>query len=335
MSHEFETGFFVKDRAWHGLGTVLPSPPTIGEALELAGLNWSVEGRPLFLQSGEEVETGHRAIVRNSDNRTLGVVGPSYTPVQNAQALAPFQPLVDAGLVDLEAAGSLRNGARVWILGKIRNAEAEVTPGDAVKGYLLFYNGHDGTLSASYQETAIRVVCMNTLSMAVGLGETGKEARLKLRHTAGVGAQIDALTEQCRLLAGKFGDTIQTYRALAADHCPDPGGYFKKVLTLSGSMGKFHPREEPARSGLTGALTLASREPAFDQGKRQLGRLLEIFETQPGADYARGSYWQAYNAVTYWIDHDRGRSDDTRQNASWFGEGRRIRDIALDVARKG
>lgn len=335
MAHELETGFFVGTPAWHGLGTMLYAPPSIAEALSLAGLDWQVEPRALYLEGSDRpLETGHQAVVRTSDNTTLGVVGPRYTPVQNAKALEPFEPLVKGGLVTLEAAGSLRGGARVWILAKINGAEADVLPGDAVKGYLLFYNGHDGTLSASYQETMIRVVCMNTLSAAVGLAEQGQERRMKLRHTSGIGAQIDDITRHFAVLAQGFQNSLGVYRRLAETPCRDPGGYFRATLRLSNAHGAVPAVHDKGSGGRASLLTMEERDTAYLKGKRQVNRLMELYETQPGHETAPGSLWQAYNAVTYWIDHDRGYTDDARQNASWFGDGPRLRDHALDVARK-
>jgi phage/plasmid-like protein (TIGR03299 family) len=333
VPHEFETGFFVGRPAWHGLGRLLPEAPSIGDALRLAGLDWEVQERQLYACRDDEfrtVETGHKAIVRATDGRVLGVVGKRYTPVQNRKALEPFQPLVQAGLVELDAAGSLRDGQRVWILGKLKGAEAQVVPGDAVRGYMLFYNGHDGTLAASYQKTAIRVVCMNTLSMAVARGEEGSEGRIQFRHTANVVEQVDALTRQFSVAAEHFADTVGVYRHLAAGQCPDPKRYFRKVLGLKNGSGANGSGN--GHAGRYGALDVAEEGSAREQGKRQLARLLELFETQPGAGYGAGSYWQAYNAVTFWVDHDRGRSNDARMNASWFGSGRIIRDRALEVA---
>ena len=335
MPHELESGFFVGKPAWHGLGKVLNEAPNIGDTQRLADLDWEVEEQALYTLTtdGEarDIGTGHKAIVRESDGRVLGVVGHRYTPLQNAKAFKPFQPLVDAGLIELDAAGSLRQGQRVWILGKLKGAEAEVLPGDATRGYLLFYTGHDGTLAASYQRTAIRVVCMNTLSMAVARGDAETEARAQFRHTANISEQIDALTRTFRIASSDFADTVTVYKFLAAEQCRDPRAYFRAVLGASSGNGSNGNGN--GHAGMHSAMKVGTEhEDGREQKKRQLARLFEVFETQPGAEYGRGSYWQAYNAVTYWIDHDRGRSDDARMNASWFGTGRAIRDRAFEVA---
>lgn len=312
MAHEFETGFFVGKPAWHGLGTVLQCAPTIDEALIQAGLNWTVSCRPLLTTDGLPVTTGHKATVRDTDQRVLGVVGSRYVPLQHEKAFQPFGPLVDSGLVTLEAAGSLRGGSRVWILAKLKDATADVVPGDAVKGYLLFYTGHDGTLRASYQHSRTRVVCMNTLSAAIRAGDAGTEQRVQLVHTASINQQVDKLTGAFALMAETFRGDIDAYQFIASKQCAKPELYFRDVLQI------------PEK-------TIGQDQPD-DQGKRQMQALLESYETQPGRMFAAGSYWQAYNAVTYWLDHERGRSADTRLNSTWFGDGANIRNRAMVIA---
>jgi phage/plasmid-like protein (TIGR03299 family) len=200
MSHEFETGFFVKEKAWHGLGTILDKPPTIDDALRLAGLDWTVSTRELSAEingNGYETVDGFKLIIRDSDHAQLGVVGAKYEIIQQAKALEVFQPLVESGLVTLEAAGSLRGGRRIWILGKIVGANADVMPGDEIRGYVVFYTSHDGSLRTAYQRTKIRVVCDNTISAAeaAGKGEE-KEDRILIRHTGDVNARIDRIKGQ-------------------------------------------------------------------------------------------------------------------------------------------
>lgn len=144
MSHEFESGFFVRQPAWHRLGVLLTEAPHIEDATRLAGLDWHVHTAPLLTASGAVVDS-HRAVLRGSDGKILGVVGAAYRPLQNAQAFQFFEPFLESGLCELEAAGSLKEGKRVWVLARVKSAEAEVTSGDTVPGYFLLSNAHDGT----------------------------------------------------------------------------------------------------------------------------------------------------------------------------------------------
>jgi len=125
--HEIETvnnqasTFSVREVPWHGLGTILDNPPTIEEAIKLAGLDWTVSMQPTYCKvDGNDVKLPNRAVVRSTDRKVLGVVGPTYEPLQNAAAFQFFQPVIDEGHVTLETAGSLKGGQRVWILAKVK-----------------------------------------------------------------------------------------------------------------------------------------------------------------------------------------------------------------------
>lgn len=329
MAHEFETGIFIKDRAWHGLGTVIQEAPSFEDALRLAGLDWTVSTRPLLVDgdsTATPITTGHKAVVRDSDQTVLGVVGARYCPLQNAKAFEPFQPLIDSGLVELSAAVSLRHGQRIAITAKMKGADADVVPGDQISGFLVFYQGHDGLLGASYQQSNTRIVCANTLAVAMRAGDNGKEKRVTLRHTAGINQQVDAITMSFEQGVSRFYSSIENYKTLTRKQCNRPETYFKAVLKMSEKTNGLLPV-------VYGSLpeVLPAIEPDTT-GKRQLAQLLEAYETQPGRDFAPGTYWQAANAVTYWVDHVRGRSTETRLNASMFGEGSIIRNRAFDVA---
>ena len=341
MSHDVESAMFVGEGAWHGLGTVFKEAPDIPEALVVSGLDWRVTLEPVFVERAsltadfervhdfERVPTGHKAVIRSSDQKVLGVVGPDYMPLQNEDAFAPFEPLIESGMLKLNAAGSLRGGSRLWILAKLANQEAEVVPGDPVGGYLLCYTSHDGSLRASYQHTAVRVVCANTLALAIGRADAGKETRIQFRHTASIKDRTLNLTEQFARVGQEFEEGVAIYRFLAGKPCPNARKYFRQVLELP------EEREAPAERGLYGAMARArreEREQAHENGKRQLKTLEALLLSQPGTEFAPDSMWQSYNAVTFWIDHERGYDDDSRLNSSWLGDGRKIRERALRIA---
>src|SRR5678815_2693601 len=171
MAHEVESGMFVGQPAWHGLGTVLPNAPSIEDAIVCAGLDWTVKLAPLaIVADGRPVD--HCATVRESDDSILGVVGPGYVPLQNREAFAWFQPMVESGAVTLEAAGSLREGRRIWILGRCADSSADIVPGDEVRQYLLLAHGHDGSLAIRVGFTSVRVVCANTLRASLESDES-------------------------------------------------------------------------------------------------------------------------------------------------------------------
>lgn len=312
MAHEIETAFFVGTPAWHRLGTVVQDAPTTEDAVRLACLNWLVEERLIAHFTPELVAkeiTTHKAIVRATDNRCLGVVGKDYRPLQNERAFRFFDPILAEGHAQLEAAGSLRNGQRVWVLAKLRNASADVVPGDRVDGYLLLSNSHDGSQAVRVQFTAIRVVCMNTLSAAHRRGDEALEQCLRIRHTQGLEASLDAVGRLLDFTGRTFAVSVEAYQALARKRLPVDGlrEYVREVFRI--------PGEE-----LPGSRILKGIQRSYDLGK---GAQL------PGV---HGTYWGAYNSVTEWVGYARGRDEDRRLDSLWFGEGRNIRDRALKVA---
>jgi phage/plasmid-like protein (TIGR03299 family) len=313
MAHEFETGFFVTEPAWHGLGTVLQDPPTIAEALTAAGLDWTVELQKLTRPDGQEVPS--RAVVRSLDQSLLGVVGPDYTPIQNSEALRCFQPLVDSGAVRLEAAGSLREGKRVWMLGQVLGSQTSVIKHDPVSQYVLFANAHDGTMSVHYGFTGVRVVCQNTLTAAL----SGGSKLLRIRHTQGAPEALTAATAILDAARGEFAGTIKQLQFLASKGCDEATlkRYVREVFAIRPDQ-------------------IVSIEPETDEPKlcsRIVSKVVELAEAGRGTDVAgvRGTLWGAYNAITEYITHERGTSQNIRVDSQWFGPGAQLAARALKV----
>lgn len=163
MSANVETMFYTRVKPWHGLGTLVEEAPTSADALELAGLDWQVIQKDLFTADGFSVD-GFKANVRESDDQVLGVVTNRYKVVQNQDAFAFTDALLGEG-VRYETAGSLQNGRRIWILAKL--PQRYIISGDEITPYLVFMNSHDGTGAIKAAMTPIRVVCQNTLNLAL------------------------------------------------------------------------------------------------------------------------------------------------------------------------
>lgn len=163
MSANVETMFYTREKPWHGLGTQVMEAPTSAAALSLAGLDWRVIQKPL-LTYDEIPVPGFKANVRDSDNQVLGVVTDRYKVVQNEDAFAFTDSLLGEG-VTYETAGSLQNGRRTWILAKL--PQRYIISGDEITPYLVFMNSHDGSGAIKAAMTPIRVVCQNTLNLAL------------------------------------------------------------------------------------------------------------------------------------------------------------------------
>ncbi len=163
MSANVDTMFSTRMKPWHGLGVVVEESPTSKDALRLAGLNWSVEQRPIQTVDGVPLN-GFKANVRSTDKKVLGVVTDKYKIVQNDEAFAFTDALLGEGIT-YETAGSLQEGRKVWLLAKLPHKY--LISGDEVTPYLVFSNSHDGSGAIKVAMTPVRVVCNNTLNLAL------------------------------------------------------------------------------------------------------------------------------------------------------------------------
>lgn len=181
MSANVESMFYVREKPWHGLGTMVMEAPNSKEAIKLAGLDWEVIPEPVMSIRGTKIE-GYVNNVRSSDKKTLGIVSDRYKVVQNSEAFAFTDSLI-GGDVRYETAGSLKGGKQIWLLAKMPAAKVA---GDEVEPYLCFSNTHDGTGAVKVCMTPIRVVCNNTLNLAM------REAKRSwsVVHTGNIGAKL-------------------------------------------------------------------------------------------------------------------------------------------------
>lgn len=183
MSANVENMFYVRKAPWHGLGTRVMEAPASKEALEIAGLNWKVLQEPIYTGTDERVE-GYKANIRDSDRKVLGVVTDRYKVIQNEEAFAFTDELLGEG-VRYETAGSLQGGKKVWLLAHMPHEY--IITGERISPYLLFSNTHDGSGAIRVALTPIRVVCQNTLNLALS---TAKRS-WSMIHTGDVRQKID------------------------------------------------------------------------------------------------------------------------------------------------
>lgn len=148
---------------WDGVGMNVHGAFSSKEVMQRAGLDWSVSSRKLYLSDGSPVP-GVKANVRSTDNKVLGIVGPDYKIVQNAEAFSFMDQVLGEG-VTYETAGALKGGRRVWVLAHIPGEYKFVE--DKADPYILFSTTHNGSGAIKVCLTPIRVVCMNTLNLAI------------------------------------------------------------------------------------------------------------------------------------------------------------------------
>lgn len=162
MAANVENMFYVGEKPWHGLGVEVKEAPTSNEAIRLAGLDWDVIPKPIYDEFGRELP-GYKVNMRSSDNKALGIVTDRYKIVQNREAFAFTDALLGNG-IQYETAGSLASGKRIWLLARM---EDRLMAEEQMENYLVFTNTHDGTGAIRVACTSVRVVCQNTLNLAL------------------------------------------------------------------------------------------------------------------------------------------------------------------------
>lgn len=187
MAANIETMFYTRTKPWHGLGVQVQEAPESKDALRLAGLDWKVYQREVYTDSGIKIE-GYRANVRNTDNKVLGVVTERYKIVQNEEAFSFTDALLGEG-VRYETAGSLQEGKKVWLLARL--PKEYIISGEQISPYLVFSNSHDGSAAVRVAVTPIRVVCNNTLNLALS---TAKRSWAMV-HTGNIKGKIHEAQE--------------------------------------------------------------------------------------------------------------------------------------------
>lgn len=292
-----------KGLPWHGLGVPVEDDMTPQEMMKAAGVDWRVNKVDTFIDfNGKQVKTGTQALIRESDGKILTQVGKGWNPVQNQDAFDFFTDFVANGDMKMDTAGSLKDGRIVWALADVRDGFT-LFGGDEVKGYLLFSNPHLYGKSIDIKFVLTRVVCNNTI--AVALNEKGQPS-VRVNHRS----QFDA--ERVKEILGLSHRKLEKFQEAA----------------------EFLGSRQVAKNSLEKYFGKIFGESSKED--KNLGRtaemVLELVETQPGAEYRKGSWWQAYNAVTYAVDHKLGRSADTRMTSAWFGSNAKRKIDALNLA---
>lgn len=195
MAANVETMFYTREKPWHGLGTMVAEAPNSKDALRLAGLNWKVLQEPVYTENKELIQ-GYKANVRDTDRKVLGVVTDRYKVIQNEEAFAFTDTLLGEG-VRYETAGSLQEGRRVWMLARL--PREFIIGGERISPYMVFSNTHDGSGAVKTALTPIRVVCNNTLNLAL---RTAKRS-WSMIHTGDISGTIEE-AKNTLLLADEY-----------------------------------------------------------------------------------------------------------------------------------
>ena len=210
MAAEVESMFYVRETPWHGLGTKVLSALTSKEALRMAGLDWQVVQEPIYTETEERID-GYRANVRDMDRRVLGVVTDRYKVIQNEEAFAFTDELLGEG-VRYETAGSLQGGRKVWLLAHL--PQEYIISGEHISPYLVFSNTHDGSGAIKVALTPIRVVCNNTLNLALN---TAKRS-WSMIHTGDIRGKMEEAKDtlfMAKRYMDELGKEFETLRKIS------------------------------------------------------------------------------------------------------------------------
>jgi phage/plasmid-like protein (TIGR03299 family) len=324
MAHNLEirndkaSMFYIGEAPWHGLGTKLDQPATAAEAIKAAHLDWRVAKVSLYAREGRRYSVVPKrfAVVREGRRmggkcQALGVVGSEYTPLQNEEAFAFFDPIAGVKKAAIyHTAGALGNGERTWILAKLPS-EIRVVGDDIAHKYLLLSNSHDGTSSVQVKFTPIRVVCENTLTMALSGGPT-----VRVTHIHNVHERLREAERLLGVIHTHFEKIEEKFQAMAATQLKD--NRLAEYLNLV-FPDPTDPENDRARMRVAQDRLWAAH--FFENGKGNQEQRV------------RGTLWAAYNGVTEYIDHRRVKqNEDRRLNSIWFGEGYLVKARAYRVA---
>ena len=309
MAHQVETMAFAGEVPWHGLGTKVPADLGPIQMMQKAGCDWTVSKQQMYVLDGIPV-TGKKALIRDGDDSVLDIVGDDWNPVQNSEAFEFFHEYCMAGDMEMHTAGSLDNGRNVWVLAKVKESFS-ILGDDQVDSYLLFSNPHKYGKAIDVRFTPIRVVCNNTLTMSLN---AESKNQVKLNHRTVFDADMVKQT------LGIAHDKFEKYKEVAE--------FLSSKRYTKESIIEFYDSCFPH----TYAGSKGKKVESFDDLTKNAKQAFSVLETQPGANFAEGSFWQAFNSVTFMTDHLMGRSAESRLNSAWFGQNQTRKVKALQKA---
>ena len=337
MAHNVETMAWANEVPWHGLGVGVDSNLTPLQMQEAAQLDWTVSKRPSYTIDAPEwsVDVGIMQtpntchIVRDSDNTVLSHCGRDYIPIQNEDVFKFFKRFTEAGHMTMETAGSLKNGGEIWGLAKIQN-DFELAGGDEIKGYLLINQPHIVGKSMTIKLTPIRVVCNNTLTMALQQGGT---ASFRMPHVREFGTDVIQAAEEALGLSAQAMTEFRTNSTLLskakAKHS-DVLDYVAEIYQPQ-MIAEYRNEQLLRESGKA----IGEQAPLIEKLNKFPSLVVDALEQSPGANLksARGTWWGALNAVTYVEDHLReSQTEGNALHSAWFGAAANRKSKALSLA---
>ncbi|MBK9160408.1 MAG: DUF932 domain-containing protein [Nitrosomonadales bacterium] len=308
MAHLVQTMAYANETPWHGLGNPLTPNQPLEVWLHQAGMDWSIQSSPVHYQGDTLRQFNDAKVLYRSDTHdALSVVSNRYQVVQPREVLEFYRDLVEVGGFELETAGVLKGGKKLWALART-GQETYLKGNDQVKAYLLLATACDGTLATTAQFTSVRVVCNNTLAIAT----SDSAGAIKVPHSTKF--DPDKVKQQLGIGITSWQRFIAEMRRLS-DRPVHPFEARRYLVELMGDANlPFHSQPN---------------------GKAP-NRVFDLYAgAGKGADLAAANdtAWGLLNAVTQFVDHERrARSTDNRLDSAWFGQGAAIKQRALEQA---
>lgn len=309
-----------RDSAWHRLGQRTNQVVTWAEAVELADLNWQVEKRQAYCRNplGNVVPIPSFATFRIDDGAYLGTVGEGYTVIQNKDQFSFVDAFLEAANgAHYESAGALGNGERIWCLARIPEADYQIDGGDKHKTFVMVANSHDGSLAYQVKLVDTRIVCQNTLTVAIN----EKGACWRIKHTANAKARLAEAVDMMQMVK-------------------------REAVGLKGKMLRLADRKLTRESveHILDRLFPAPKDEKANTTRRDnnVSAVLDLYASNDNNAFAsvKGTAYNLFNAVTEYVDHQRtarGNGSDpakmqvARSESALFGSGERLKTQALTV----
>lgn len=322
MPANIETMAYAGDKPWHDLGTEVPATVTAADMIRAAGLDWEIEKRPargaqpVRRTNGQDVYSRYE-LVRppgpgtEDEEVVLGIVSQRYQPLQNSEAFDFFDPIVDRKEAFFETAGALGQGERVWVLAKLPDV-IQVVRGDDCCRYLLLSNTHTGKGSVIVKFTSVRVVCQNTLVLAL----KGGQAEFRVRHSRRVADRLRQTAELIAATTEVFKRSEAVFKKMA--------GWQLTTQRLTEYLEGVFPKSAAQRRDDT-------QPPKWVHVERLMEKVPDL--QLPGV---RGTLWAAYNAITRFEDYRQVRDEvaEARLDRVWFGTSANVKLKAFTKAQE-
>ncbi|AYQ26566.1 MULTISPECIES: DUF932 domain-containing protein [unclassified Polaromonas] len=314
--HAIEKMAYVGEAPWHTLGSRLPANQSLETWTRAAGMDWSICEAPVRFMPREDSPNNtqtfedQKVLYRSDNHKALSVVARRYRVVQPHAVLEFFRDLTEVAGFELETGGCLKNGKKLWALARTGNASV-LRGKDRIEGFVLLATSCDGTLATTATHTSVRVVCQNTLAVALG----SSQGAVKVPHSTTFEPAL--VKSQLGIAVSQWSEFIYRMKHLAERKVSDKEAerFMRKLVGLPEDVAK---PAEPLANG------------------RSVKKMLDLFAGEGrGADLAsaKGTAFGLLQACTQFVDHERrARNQDYRLDSAWFGAGASLKERALSQA---